>query len=249
MLSASTLPCRPRWLASQGRIDEARNSLVRLRGKQAGSHNLVEDELQSIIAGLSYEKRLQGSLTTWQTIGTAFKGTNKRRTLLALSTATFFVFSGYEFISTGSSYLFKSVGEKDPFKYLIIAKSSSLVGSIIGLFFADRLRRRQLLIGSFAISCVAMLGIGITSTRSPEDLAIHPRIVLLTTFTSLGAFVFYGGIYTTLSTVAIELPSQVLRAWTYSVVAAASLVLSLINDLVQPKIINTTGLNWGGKVS
>jgi MFS family permease len=51
------LPYSPRWLAKQGRTDEARDTLVRLHGgrKNADPH-AVEAEIQEIIAQITWER-------------------------------------------------------------------------------------------------------------------------------------------------------------------------------------------------
>lgn len=245
ILLASVLPESPRWLVQHNRIEDARKSLYRLRGP-SWPVEMVEAELTSIIAAMEAERSLKQGQGLKDNLTKPFRGVNLRRTLLCIFVGgAFFVLSGDDFAATTSSYLFHGLGAADPFKYLIIIKSANFITSVLTIYIADRMSRRHILLIACGLSSLAMMGIGtVCALPSPGK-----HLTLLTHCIALSTMSYYGGIYVTVGTMNVELSSQELRAWSTSAGSGVAVLLALLSDVIQPKFVNATALDWGGRVS
>ncbi|KAK5016812.1 hypothetical protein LTR60_002224, partial [Cryomyces antarcticus] len=109
------LPDSPRYFVKRGRIEKARNALVRLRGQPPESE-YVEAELAEIIANEEYERSLipsTGWVSGWANCfkGSLWRqGTNVRKTILGTSLQMMQQWTGVNFIFYYSTPFLKSTG-------------------------------------------------------------------------------------------------------------------------------------------
>ena len=83
-------PESPRWLASKGKVDQARHTLMLFR-----KHGDVEHELSQILLSIELERNMSQG-----TYAACFKGTNRRRTLIVLAVNFFLQATGQAFTSS-----------------------------------------------------------------------------------------------------------------------------------------------------
>ena len=83
----------PRWLATRGQDQKARESLIRLRGHSV-EPRFVEMELQAIIESV----RIENELKTGSSFLDIFRGTDLRRTLLCIGCSILHAASGMNFL-------------------------------------------------------------------------------------------------------------------------------------------------------
>lgn len=84
------LPDSPRYYVKKGKLDQARDTLVRLRGQEPTSH-YIETELAEIVANAEYEASAIPTDTWYSSWAACFSGSvweaksNLRRTILGTS--------------------------------------------------------------------------------------------------------------------------------------------------------------------
>lgn len=82
------------WYVTRGRYDEAKASLIKLRGPTWPTEELVQ-EIDEIVAMYEFERNTEGS----STYRDCFRATNKRRTRIVLLVALTQSFTGISFIA------------------------------------------------------------------------------------------------------------------------------------------------------
>ena len=99
------LPDSPRYFVKRGRVEQARDTLARLRGQPADSE-LVEFELAEIIANADYERRAIPTDSWFGSWAACFSGSlfnassNLRRTILGTSLQMMQQWTGVKWVST-----------------------------------------------------------------------------------------------------------------------------------------------------
>ena len=107
-----------RWLVRQGRIDDARKALTKLR---KDSYD-VEYELNQIVLTLEVERS-----ASKPTYAACFRGTNRGRTFIVLVVNFFLSSTGNSFVSLYGTIVIKSLHSLDPFVYQIVQSTLNIV--------------------------------------------------------------------------------------------------------------------------
>ncbi|KAH8152048.1 uncharacterized protein LAJ45_04042 [Morchella importuna] len=145
------LPESPRWLMKKGREEEARKSLNLLHKDDVDFS--VESEIAFLKATITEQEELNKS-STW---ADCFRGTNLRRTLLAILIQVMQQFTGVSFIFNYGTVFFSQVGVGGPFIIMIMTNLVNLIGTVVSFFLVDRLGRRPLLLAKKAIVAFVLI--------------------------------------------------------------------------------------------
>ncbi|CAK7200719.1 hypothetical protein SEUCBS139899_003418 [Sporothrix eucalyptigena] len=230
------IPSSPRWLLSKGRKEEAIAVLDRIRPAedvQAGMSRLEIDAIEEAIAN-DQEK------APWTDM---VKGTNLRRSVIAVGLLGIQQFLGQGFVSGYSPRFYATVGlSKNAFNYNIGSSTIGWGGCLFGMIASDFVGRRPILIwGAFAQTVFLFLvaGVGLAKNPSGSDgQALVAGVMLY--------FFFYSGTWGPLVfTVASEMGSAGLREKTLSLGIALNVVTAFIVSFCVPYILNDIEANIG----
>ncbi|WPH00813.1 Hypothetical protein R9X50_00364300 [Acrodontium crateriforme] len=176
------LPDSPRFFVKRGNVEQARQSLCRLRGQPADSE-FIEAELSEIIANEEYERALipAGSwLNGWVNCfrGSVFKSnSNLRKTILGTSLQMMQQWTGVNFIFYFSTPFLQSTGAiANPFLISLIFTLVNVCSTPISFWTVEKFGRRSILLwGALGmLICqflVAIIGVtaGFNHTHSVPD--------------------------------------------------------------------------------
>ncbi|GAA5825290.1 hypothetical protein JCM11251_006923 [Rhodosporidiobolus azoricus] len=146
------LPDSPRYYVKKGRLDDARDTLVRLRG-QPPTSEFIELELAEIVANAEVEARAiptDSWFGSWKACftGSLFDGgSNLRRTILGASLQMMQQWTGVNFIFYYSTPFLQSTGAiDDPFLISMIFTIVNVCSTPISFYTVERFGRRPLLL-------------------------------------------------------------------------------------------------------
>jgi SP family arabinose:H+ symporter-like MFS transporter len=142
------VPESPRWLAQQGRAQEALGILTEVGGAENAAHEL--DAIQAML------KREQGG---W---GELLSGAFRRPLLIAMVLMACSQFCGINAVMYYSTKIFAlSGGSKDAaFSSSVLVGLINLLFTFVAIGFVDRLGRRPLLLAGTAIQAVSLAMVG-----------------------------------------------------------------------------------------
>jgi len=166
----------------RGRVEKARESLVRLRGQPPDS-KYIEAELAEIVVNEEYERALIPSSGWFSSWANCFKGSlwrqgsNVRKTILGTSLQMMQQWTGVNFIFYYSTPFLQSTGAiKNTFLISLIFTLVNVCSTPISFYTVERFGRRPLLIiGAFGmLVCqflVAIIGVTIGFNHTHTDAA------------------------------------------------------------------------------
>ncbi|KWU42346.1 MFS transporter [Rhodotorula sp. JG-1b] len=167
------LPDSPRYFVKRGKLDKARDALVRVRG-QPPTSQYIETELTEIVANAEIEARAIPTGTWYASWAACFSGSlfdpasNLRRTILGTSLQMMQQWTGVNFIFYYSTQFLSSTGAiDDPFLTSLIftelahPQIVNVVSTPISFWTVERFGRRPLLIWGAAGMFVCQLIVAI----------------------------------------------------------------------------------------
>ncbi|BGP55018.1 hypothetical protein JCM8202_002191 [Rhodotorula sphaerocarpa] len=146
------LPDSPRYYVKRGKLDKARDTLVRLRDQPPTSH-FIENELAEIVANAEYEAKVIPTNGWFGSYAACFTGSlwdassNVRRTILGTSLQMMQQWTGVNFVFYYSTPFLQSTGAVKNVFLTSMAFTIVNVGSTpISFWTVERFGRRPLLI-------------------------------------------------------------------------------------------------------
>lgn len=152
--SAFFLPDSPRWLLAKGREAEATKIMVWLR--KGTPVEVVHEEVRLIKAANEREHEQHYAATYLD----CFRGTNRRRTMIAIGVQSFQQLQGSSFITNYIYIFLEDIGIKDTYEIGIYLYLINLVSAGAAFWLADRFGRRPLMALGGVIQTLMMFIVG-----------------------------------------------------------------------------------------
>ncbi|KAJ5867798.1 hypothetical protein N7534_002351 [Penicillium rubens] len=157
------LPETPRFLVYKGRYEEAEAAVKDLYGP---NYNASE-EVQLLRLQVEEQRELHHATS----IMDCFRGTNRRRTIIAMGVQILQQAQGVSFINNFIVTFMKQLGFADPLQYNVIVLACGIVANLVSLFTFDKLgRRSSMFVGAFFMAAM-MIGVGGTTANGYEVLS------------------------------------------------------------------------------
>lgn len=206
------IPESPRWLLLQDREEDALQSLQTLRGSDP-SYNALED-LEVLRLSL-VEEHNQGRYSD------LFRGTNRRRTLVAMGMNFFIQATGSPFTAAYGTLFVQSIGTINPFNYSIMSSSINFFSCLVGISITDRIGRRPILMTGSILQIIWLFTMGGIGTAANPSLAQKKVIVGATALSSASLTFSWDPLNYIVTT---ELPASRLRDKTQRVASMVNVV-------------------------
>lgn len=145
------IPESPRWLISQGKVEDARAALFRLRVNATEAS--VSEEVTAVQLGLDIEKD-KGSYAD------LFRGNNRRRTAIIIGTNFFLQATGQAFASQYGTIFVRSLGTINPFDFSLMNSFIGTLCCLTAMILVDKLGRRPLMIAGSGVQAMWLFIMG-----------------------------------------------------------------------------------------
>ncbi|KAI8673163.1 hypothetical protein LRP88_02314 [Fusarium phalaenopsidis] len=170
MIGLLYLPDSPRWLAMQGRVDEARQVTARLLGKPVDDSEVIT-EIKAIQEALEVQSR--GGGFRYKELLTNGPSQNFRRTMLGVAAQFFQQICGINLVTYYATFLFEnSLGFGPEMSRLLAALNGTeyFLASLVALPLIERTGRRKLMLfGAFGMMASMAVLAGTVSTGTAAD--------------------------------------------------------------------------------
>lgn len=217
------IPESPRWLLLNDRPDEALASLRQLRGQAGsgtgtGSHLTAEEELARLQTSLIHEQN-QG------TYSDLFRGSNLRRTLIALGMNFFIQATGSPFTAAYGTLFVQSLNSINPFQFSLMSSCINTISCLAAIYITDKVGRRPLLMLGSVLQVVWLFVMGGVGTVASPTTAQKQAIVAATALSSASLCFSWDPINYIVTT---ELPATRLRDKTQRVASLVNILTKFV---------------------
>jgi SP family general alpha glucoside:H+ symporter-like MFS transporter len=235
-------PESPWWLVRHGKLDQARQALVKLTSQKNNPDFNVEDTLAMMI----HTNELEIQQTSGTSYLDCFKGVDLRRTELTIMTWVIQQTSGSPMIGWGTYFMTQAgLTSKDAFSLGVGQSAMGFVGTVGSWFLMPHFGRRTLYLwgqaGMFVI-LIIIGGLGVPGLSSSIGWATGALILILT-------FVYDLTVGPVCYSLVAELPSTRIRIKTVVLARNVYNVFGIIIGTLQPRFMNPTAWNWRGKTA
>lgn len=233
-------PESPWWLVRKGRIDEAKRSLIRLTGKNKGDFNADET-----VAMIVHTNELEKEITEGTGYLDCFKGCDLRRTEIVCLTWAAQNLCGAGIMSY-STYFYEQAGldKSNAFSMSLGQYALGIAGTLFSWTLMSYFGRRTLYVGGLGILCVLLLIIGFISLAGSHNQgaswATGSMLLVYTFFydSTVGPVCY--SLVSELSSTRLRLKTIVLSRNLYN-------LLSIVNGIIIPHMLNPQAWHWAGK--
>lgn len=220
------MPESPVYLVRKGNTDDARSVLTRLYSDP----NDAEGHLERI--RLTLEEAETQKTTAYIE---CFRGTNLRRTLIAIFVFLSEPMSGLGFVSNYGAlmYQYLGIGDRQSFLIQIGAQILSISGAIISFSVSDAIGRRPM----FIAGCIGLTGLLLCmGIAGSIDTAAATRAAV--GFYTMYNFFYNAGVGSNVYTIASEIPTSILRTKTLAIALSCSAAVNTMWSFVAPYMFN-----------
>jgi SP family sugar:H+ symporter-like MFS transporter len=235
------LPQSPRFLVSRGRVEEAYVAYRQLHGDSDAAKLLREKEMREIIAFVEFEKETRESTSYLD----CFRGTDCRRTVIAVGLMTCQLWAGRDFLGSYGTYFFSVAGVENPFATSIILGMSTLVSTVVAIPLVYFVGRRAVLLVCVAVFTSSLFIFSSVGVALPGTI-VASRV--LVSFMVIYNCFFHISLGSVGSMMIAELPSTRLRFKAQSLAVLAAYLWGIIWTCALPYLINPTAANLGAKI-
>lgn len=222
------LPESPVYLVRAGKEEAARKTLRRLYSRESDA----DGHLERIKLTLEESEMFKKS----GTYAECFKGTNFRRTMIAIFVFLAQPMSGLAFVSQYGPLMYEYLGvsDQESFRLQIGGQVLSLTGATTSFLVADFFGRRPMFIsGCFALS-VLLLCMGIAGVVPSTPAATTAAVGFYTMFN----FFYNAGVGSVVYTLAGEVPTSTLRTKTLAITLSLEAAVNTMWSFVSPYMFN-----------
>ncbi|KAH6605288.1 rna 3 -terminal phosphate cyclase [Trichoderma cornu-damae] len=234
-------PDSPWWLIRQGRTEDAARSLKRL------SNGLTDEQIHQRVLMMSDTNRLEQALKADASYRDCLTGADLRRTEIACLLLSSQTLVG-QVLSYNATYFFVQAGlsASDAYKMNFGNMGVAFVATCISWALMARSGRRTLLLCGYAFLTLNLLLIGVLSCASHNNSAAEWGQSALA-LVWLAAFSATVGPQTW--AVASEVSATRLRAKTLSMAGVAYNIANIVDNTIEPYLINPTEADLKGKTA
>lgn len=240
MVGVFLAPESPWWLVRKGREKDAVASLQRLTSK--GDSDFDPDET---VAMMIHTNELEKEIEQGTTFLDCFRGVDLRRTEIVC-----FTWGVQNLCGSGimgySTYFYTQAGlaTENAFNLSLGQAGLGFLGTLFSWYLMTHYGRRSLYVGGLATLFVILMAIGFSSLADNDKPATSwatGSLLLVYTF-------FYGlTVGPVCYSLVSELSSTRLRAKTIVLARNLYNILSIVNGVIIPYMLNPTAWNWRGK--
>ena len=220
------MPESPVFLTRKGKFTEAQKVLERLYTDPTDARGRLE-----VIKFTLEEAETSGYGTYWD----AFKGTNLRRTLLAIMVFVSEPMSGLGFVSNYGALMYQYLGieGQESFALQIGAQVLSITGATLSFLVADFVGRRPMYVTGCTALCILLICMGIAGSIDTQA-AVTGAVAFYTMFN----FFYNFGVGSVVYSLAGEIPTSALRGKSLAISVSSMNAVNTMWSFVAPYMFN-----------
>ncbi|KAH8820691.1 general alpha-glucoside permease [Xylogone sp. PMI_703] len=234
-------PESPWWYVRQGRVDEAKTSLLRLTTEGADPDFNADDTIAMMVYTNELEKKLQERTRYID----CFKGVDLRRTEIVCMVWVIQSLCGSSFMGF-STYFYENAGlaDKNAFNLNMVQYALGAIGTIGSWFAMAYIGRRTLYVGGLFVLFWLLMIIGFVGIAPQSNHAASWAIgSMLLVYTFIYDLTVGPVCYSLVS----ELSSTRLKAKTIVLARNFYNMGQIINFIITPRMLNPLAWNWSAK--
>ncbi|KAL1405339.1 hypothetical protein Q8F55_008970 [Vanrija albida] len=245
-------PESPWWEVRHGNLDAARHVVRRL------NTNPTDEFVESQVAMMVHTNALEKSMSAGTQYWDCFKGVDTRRTMIAMGTWAVQALCGSTFMGY-STYFLQQAGlsDENAFNMSLAQYALGFVGTVGAWFLMPHVGRRKIYLYGLIVLFFLLLIIGCMGFTKQTQYDSAGEAIPGSGNTgaqwAIGAMLLvYTAVYDlTVGPVCYALVAEVsstrLRAKTVVLARLLYNIVGIINNVIMPRFLNPTALNWGAK--